>query len=48
MSSPMPIHASEKPPTYTAPGRPISSQPDMSEACAESATTHLFMCRPPR
>ena len=44
----MPIHASEKPPRKIAPGRPMSSQPDMSEAWAESATTHLFILRPPR
>ena len=48
ITRPMPIHASEKPLTNTAPGRPIRSQPLMSEACADIATTHLFMPRLPR
>ena len=46
--SPIPIHASLKPATYIAPGSPIRSQPDMSDAWAESATTHLFILLPPR
>ena len=38
-NSPIPIHASTSPLAYSAPGRPSSSQPDMSDAPAESAAT---------
>ena len=44
----MAIQLSEIPATKMAPGRPISSQPLMSEAPADSAVTKLPMLRPPR
>ena len=48
MVRPMAIQLSEMPPMKTAPGRPIRSQPLMSEAPAERAVTQLPMRRPPR
>ena len=48
MVRPMAIHASLSPLRYTAPGRPMSSQPLMSDAPADSAVTKLPRLRPPR
>ena len=39
MVRPMAIQAWNRPAAYSAPGRPIISQPDMSEAPADSAAT---------
>ena len=49
MTRPMAVHmASDAPVKYAMPGRPMSSQPDMSEASAESAVSHGPRPRPPR
>ena len=48
MARPMAIQPAEIPDRYAAPGRPISSQPDMSDACALRPVTHEPSCRPPR
>lgn len=45
-NSPIPIHASTSPAAYSAPGRPSSSQPDMSLAPALSAATAGGRLRP--
>jgi len=48
MIRPMAIQLSDRPATKIAPGRPISNQPLMSEAPADSAVTKLPRLRPPR
>ena len=45
---PMPIHICPKPKARMEPGRPIRSQADISEACADMAVTHGPIERPPR
>ena len=47
MIRPIAIQASEKPVAKIAPGKPISIQPDMSEAPADSEATAGFSWRPP-
>ena len=44
----MAIQPSTKPDTYTAPGKPINSQPDISDAPADMAVTKLPSLRPPK
>ena len=44
----MAIHASLMPERKTAPGKPINSQPDISEAPADIAVTNGPRLRPPR
>lgn len=44
----MPIQPAEMPDRYAAPGRPISSQPDISDACALIEVTQEPSFRPPR
>ena len=44
----MAIHASLIPETKTAPGNPIKSQPDISEAPADIAVTNGPKLRPPK
>ena len=44
---PIASHASTRPERYTAPGRPMSSHPDMSDAPADSAATPGLRLRPP-
>ena len=48
MIRPTAIQPSEAPVRYSAPGRPIISQPLMSEAPAASAVTYGPSERPPR
>ena len=48
MVRPIAIQLSEMPERKMAPGRPISNQPLMSEAPADSAVTTLPKLRPPR
>ena len=43
----MGIHSWPKPETYMAPGSPMRSQPDMSDAPAERAATNGCRPRPP-
>ena len=44
---PIPIHIWPKPKAMILPGSPISSQADMSDACADMAVTHGPMALPP-
>ncbi len=45
---PRPIQICPKPKARMEPGRPISSQADMSDACADMAVTQGPILRPPR
>ncbi len=45
---PMPIQTLPMPKARMEPGKPMRSQPDMSEACADIAETHGPIWRPPR
>ena len=44
----MAIQPSTSPDTYTAPGKPINNQPDISDAPADMAVTKLPSLRPPK
>ena len=48
MARPMPIQICPKPKARMEPGRPMSSQADISDACADMAVTQGPMERPPR
>ena len=48
MARPIPIHTSPIPATTIAPGSPMSSQPLISDACADIAVTYGLFFLPPR